>query len=132
MLLFMSMLSIIIPCYNEENRLNPQVIINFLQAKQNVFFIFVNDGSTDNTVQILERVCNQYPARVLILNKKKREGKGEAVREGLLQSIKNNQIEFHGFIDADLSVSLEEFFRLYEIISGSDKKFITEIGRAHV
>jgi glycosyltransferase involved in cell wall biosynthesis len=121
----MPMLSIIIPCYNEEKRLNPEIIINFLQNKLNIFLFFVNDGSTDNTVQILESIRKQFPERVFLLNKKKREGKGAAVREGLLESAKNNKIQFHGFIDADLSVSLKEFFRLYEIMSGSDKKFIT-------
>jgi glycosyltransferase involved in cell wall biosynthesis len=121
----MPMLSIIIPCYNEEKRLISEKLINFLQTKLNVLIFFVNDGSTDNTVEVIESIIKQFPDRVFLLNKKKREGKGEAVREGLMESIKNAQIEFHGFIDADLSVSLEEFFRLYQIISGSEKIFIT-------
>ncbi len=121
----MPKLSIIIPCYNEEKRLNLQEIISFLQSNPDVSIIFVNDGSKDNTIQKSESIISQFPDRVFLINKNKREGKGEAVRTGLLESMKNPKIEFHGFIDADLSVSLKEFFRLYEILANSDKKFIT-------
>ncbi len=121
----MSKLSIIIPCYNEEKRLNVHEIISFLQSNPDVFILFVNDGSRDNTIQKLETIINQFPDRTHLLNKTKREGKGEAVRAGLLESIKEQKIEFHGFLDADLSVSLKEFFRLFKILAGSDKKFIT-------
>lgn len=121
----MPKLSIIIPCYNEEKRLNLQEIISFLHTNPEVNIIFVNDGSKDNTIQKIESILHQFPDRILLLNKNKREGKGEAVRAGLLESIKNKKIDFHGFIDADLSVSLEEFLRLFKILAVSEKKFIT-------
>ncbi len=60
-------IDIIIPCYNENenilviyNAVNT-IFIEKLTAKYNHTFIFVNDGSTDNTSDILQKLSNENP-----------------------------------------------------------------------
>lgn len=120
----MPQLSIIIPCHNEERRLNVSSICSFLHEIKNTSIIFVNDGSTDSTYKVLEEIKQRHPGRVEIIQQQKQTGKAEAVRNGLLHSCEKTKASFHGFLDADLAVSLEEFFRLFQLLCASQKKFI--------
>ena len=45
--------TIIIPCYNEANRLHLEVFLNFACRHPNISFIFVDDGSKDLTISLL-------------------------------------------------------------------------------
>ena len=56
----MDNLSLIIPLYNEENRIkkNLRVIQNFLK-KRNVEVVFVNDGSNDNSDEIIRKFISK-------------------------------------------------------------------------
>ena len=47
---------IIIPCYNEENRLNVNAFINFIKEENDYHLCFVNDGSKDNTIDVLMKI----------------------------------------------------------------------------
>lgn len=120
----MSKIAIIIPCYNELKRLKTENILNFLSQHSEAKFVFVNDGSRDATKDILENIMNLYPDNIVVLNNSKRKGKAESIRIGLTESLKDPDITYHGFIDADLAVSLEEFYRLYNILSASNRQFI--------
>jgi dolichyl-phosphate beta-glucosyltransferase len=120
----MPALSIIIPCYNEEKRLPVKIIISFLRAKQNTRVILVNDGSTDKTAMLLHQIEEQHPNRVIILSHDKKRGKAEAVRTGMIESGKDRSYSYHGFLDADLSISPDELYRLYELVTSTQKKFI--------
>ncbi len=117
-------LSIIVPCYNEEKRLPAEKILSFLHAQPSVSLILVNDGSTDDTLSLLQTIRQSFPERVQIVSHEKKKGKGEAVRTGLLESTKTTSSTHHGFLDADLAISLEELYRLFDIINRSGKKFI--------
>ncbi len=111
-------ISIIVPCYNEEKIVyqNLLKIINYLKNHFDSFeIIAVNDGSTDKTLNELKKLQSVFPIR--ILNFERNEGKGRAVKEGILMSEK----EIVGFIDADLPVSIEELEKfLIEIENGYD------------
>ena len=48
----------IIPCYNEENRLPVIEFLNYAKVNKSVSFLFVNDGSKDNTLSLLEEMAN--------------------------------------------------------------------------
>src|SRR5512139_4038179 len=67
---------LVIPCYNEEKRLD---ISQFREALGGAYFLFVNDGSIDETLSFLE--ANQMEG-MCILNLDRNCGKGEAVRRG--------------------------------------------------
>ncbi len=116
--------AIIIPCYNEQARLNMELVLQFLSSRKEMKVIFVDDGSTDQTPQILEEIKQQLPSQVELVHHPKRKGKAEAVRSGLLESLKDNAVGQHGYLDADLSVSLEEFERLSRLLEINGKDFI--------
>jgi glycosyltransferase involved in cell wall biosynthesis len=100
--------AVVIPCYNEERRLNPDAFVNALSSNPNLTFIFVNDGSTDNTLQVVQKICQASPDRALSLSLNKNAGKGEAVRQGMLFLSGKKTYDVIGFWDADLSVHLDE------------------------
>lgn len=96
---------IIIPCYNEYERLKINAFAACIKTNDNVDFIFVNDGSTDNTREIISGLCNSFPDRIIFIDLEINRGKAEAVRRGILKAIKMN-FEKIGYMDADLSTPL--------------------------
>jgi len=99
--------SIIVPVYNVEKYLEKclESIIN--QTLKNLEIICVNDGSTDNSLQILEDYAKK-DQRIKIINKKNR-GSGAAKNTGM----KNASGEYIGFVDSDDWVDLAMFEKLY-------------------
>lgn len=100
---------LIIPCYNEEKRLD---FPSFEKFSEDIVFIFVNDGSSDGTLKLLEgHASNNLLVHSLEMN----SGKAEAVRQGILFAESNpalKDIEWFGFWDADLATPLSELGNL--------------------
>lgn len=107
--------TIIIPCYNEEKRLSRKKFLHFLDKTQDVKFLFVNDGSTDNTGTLLDNLAGQRPDKIESMNLPVNQGKGEAVRLGLLKAMAGES-KIVGYWDADLSAPLNEILRLRQIL----------------
>ncbi len=116
-------LSVVIPAYNEERRLPQtlQSVVDYL-ARQSYTseVIVVDDGSRDNTAQVVESFRAAHPTVALIRNDHR--GKGYAVRAGMLAARGHIIL----FSDADLSTPIEEiaellpwFERGYGIVIGS-------------
>jgi glycosyltransferase involved in cell wall biosynthesis len=101
-------LSIIIPCYNEAERINLQLYDLFLNNVKDTLICFVNDGSTDQTVIVLQALQKKYPTQVHILSTSKNSGKATAVREGMCYCTQNFNQQKIAYLDADLATSLEE------------------------
>jgi glycosyltransferase involved in cell wall biosynthesis len=104
-------ISIVIPAYNEENRL-PATLDRVSQYVTQKGFLFaeilvVDDGSTDGTAAAVERARAAHPAIVLLQNPGNR-GKGYSVRHGMLKA----QGDWVLFSDADLSAPIEELDKL--------------------
>ncbi|HEX9164028.1 MAG TPA: glycosyltransferase, partial [Thermoanaerobaculia bacterium] len=72
-----------------------------------VDFLFVNDGSKDGTLALLERLHAEDPSRFAVLDLKKNSGKAEAVRHGI-QKAMDSAPDLVGFWDADLATPLTE------------------------
>ena len=102
--------TVVVPCYNEAARFRAEAFAQFLSAPGNrqVRFLFVNDGSRDNTLAVLEAFRAQFPERVSVLDQQPNRGKAEAVRNGMLQVIASGQAEVTGFWDADLATPLAQ------------------------
>lgn len=97
---------VVVPCYNEAGRLQPQRFSEFLAQDHPVNFLFVNDGSRDETLRLLELLRAKYPDRISVVDKQPNGGKAEAVRSGMLAAI-NNHAAVTGYWDADLATPLE-------------------------
>lgn len=117
-------LVIVVPCYNEYNRLNEGEYQSFLNSQASVYLLFSNDGSTDNTIGKLQQIKSGNPDQVGIYNLEKNKGKAEAVREGvnyvLSEGIGTDSI---AYLDADGSTSLDECYELSRLIS-EEKVFV--------
>ena len=120
-------ISIIIPCFNEEKRLQVVKFQEFLNQNKTCRLLFVNDGSMDNTLDIISGIASSNN-NSNVLNLKTNVGKAEAVRQGV-QYLKNNfEQEYIGYFDADLSTPLEEIEHFHELISNEGKNLLMVVG----
>jgi dolichyl-phosphate beta-glucosyltransferase len=108
---------IVVPCYNEENRLDVEEFRRFALDPHQVEFLFVNDGSSDRTVDVLTKLAASDSSRFSLLDLPKNGGKAEAVRQGTLAAIAKRP-EFVGFWDADLATPLGELPGFLELLTG--------------
>lgn len=114
---------VIIPCYNEEKRLKTEVYLECLKKLPNISILFVNDGSKDRTLDVLNNLAAQLPNQISVLTVAKNAGKANAIYEGANEALKKNP-EYIGYIDADLAVSLEAFHELLEVAKTQQKSFV--------
>ena len=111
--------SIVIPAFNEGTRLGPTLekVLGYVHAQNwDAEIIVVNDGSRDNTADIVRSFAAKDPALRLVENPGNR-GKGYSVRNGMLNA--HGQIVL--FSDADLSSPIEEAPKLFQALeAGAD------------
>jgi glycosyltransferase involved in cell wall biosynthesis len=109
----------VVPCYNEEKRLNLEYwneLVKIVGTK----WIFVNDGSSDNTLGLLQRI-----EKASVLSLDKNVGKAEAIRLGVLSTCAelNQETLNFGYIDADGAFAIEDIKRIIDISNNSKKDF---------
>lgn len=119
---------IVIPCYNEAERLLSAEFIAFVDDNTNFSILFVNDGSTDNTLEVLEKM-SENNTKINCVSLPKNQGKAEAVRTGVLMALKNPEINYVAYLDADLAIPLEEFERLFEITKNNSNYQFTYLSK---
>jgi dolichyl-phosphate beta-glucosyltransferase len=107
-------IALVVPCYNEATRLDGAVFDAYLKQQSDVLIVFVNDGSTDDTAAVLDRLHEQNPKNAVALHCAKNGGKAEAVRLGLLRAL-DDGAKFIGYWDADLATPLEEVRRFRQV-----------------
>lgn len=116
---------VVIPCYNEEKRLASDEFKQFVNSNLGYHLCFVNDGSEDNTLDVLHKLKKGSEGRISIYNCKENFGKAEAVRLGMLHLSKQQQFDYIGFLDADLSTNFEDFDALVDTIEASNFKIVS-------
>jgi len=116
--------AIIVPCYNESKRLNSEAFIGYAEKNKWVHFVFVNDGSSDDTFEIINYICKSNPEQMMCIDQKINVGKAEAVRQGFLKAI---NLDFYriGYWDADLATPLNVIDSLSVLLE--DKEVIAAI-----
>lgn len=97
---------VVVPCYDEERRLNVERFRAFLAGESDVKLLFVDDGSRDDTYGVLSRLAAEFPERAGVLRLAENRGKAEAVRQGMLTALAAEP-RFVGYWDADLATPLE-------------------------
>jgi dolichyl-phosphate beta-glucosyltransferase len=107
--------TLIIPCYNEARRLDTAALASLLDD-DTVDLLFVDDGSTDTTRQILDDLARARPQRIRVLALEQNSGKAEAVRRGLVSVIEAARTVVVGYLDADLATPPSEMHRLLGVL----------------
>lgn len=121
-------LSVVIPAYNEEERLRRFVpgIVASLEAGYSAFeIIVVSDGSADGTARTTRELAMRYPS-VRLIELKRNRGKGGAVRTGMLAA----RGRYVLFTDADQSTPIGEVAKLLAKLE--DEGFDMAIGSRSV
>jgi CheY-like chemotaxis protein len=116
---------VVIPCYNEEERLLSDDFLKFVDKHSGYHLCFVNDGSTDKTLDVLNNLRNGRENYISVYNCAKNGGKAEAVRLGMLHMAKMQDLDYIGFLDADLSTDLSDFDDLVSTIDNSNFKIVS-------
>jgi DNA-binding response OmpR family regulator len=117
-------IGVVIPCYNEEKRLLSDEFRDFVHKNLGYHLCFVNDGSKDKTLEVLQELVKGKEDYISVYDCEKNGGKAEAVRLGMLHLAKQSQFDYIGFLDADLSTDFADFNDLAETISNSKYKMV--------
>lgn len=123
---------LIVPCFNEARRLDMAAFVA-ATVSMPLWLVFVDDGSTDGTGDVVEAHAGE---RVWLIRLERNGGKGEAVRQGMLQAAKlpfYPHLDWIGFWDADLSTPLAELpkFLEFQALTGgpADALFGSRVSR---
>jgi len=116
---------VVIPCYNEEERLLSDEFLTFIDKNSGYHLCFVNDGSKDKTLEVLHELQKGREDFITVYDCEKNGGKAEAVRLGMLYMAKKADLDYIGFLDADLSTDLADFDDLVKTIETSDFKIVS-------
>jgi dolichyl-phosphate beta-glucosyltransferase len=111
---------VVVPCYNEGRRLPVREFHAFAAAHPGYAFLFVDDGSQDDTAQVLEAMRTERPGAFTVKRLARNSGKGEAVREGLLAAQRTNA-PFLAYWDADLATPLDTLPSFREVFQQKPK-----------
>jgi dolichyl-phosphate beta-glucosyltransferase len=112
-------ISVVTPCFNEGKNIQKNIkkIDDYLAPRFISYeIIAVNDGSRDNTDEELAKLQDEIQLKVI--DNAENQGKGGAVRDGMLASSGENEVVM--FLDSDLGIPIEEL-----------EKFIAEIGNGN-
>jgi len=116
---------VVIPCYNEAERLLSTEFTDFIDKNSGYHLCFVNDGSKDNTLEVLYKLQKGREDFITVYDCEKNGGKAEAVRLGMLYMAQRADLDYIGFLDADLSTDLADFDDLASTIENSDFKIVS-------
>jgi len=114
----MSEFTIIVPVYNEELNLErvEEELVSYLKiAKKETLILFVNDGSTDTSQQLIEGICLRNK-KFNYINFKENKGLSAALKAGF-DAVKTPLL---GYIDSDLQTSPNDFNILLDEIDNYD------------
>ena len=109
-------LILVVPCFNEEQRLPAEELRTFHLNDAKVEILLVDDGSTDGTPAMLESLCISDPSRFSVLALERNSGKAEAVRRGIVAAM-DRRPDLVGFWDADLATPLREIAGFLDVFA---------------
>ncbi|MBT8195732.1 MAG: glycosyltransferase, partial [Bacteroidia bacterium] len=115
---------IVIPCYNEADRLDFNNYRQFILNNPDYQLCFVNDGSKDATLKQLNSFKISVGEQVMVHNMPVNGGKAEAVRQGVKLMEKETRVDNIGFLDADLATGFDDYKRLVDHLNQNNLKMV--------
>jgi dolichyl-phosphate beta-glucosyltransferase len=112
--------TVVVPCYNEEERLPSRAIVDFARDQEDVGLLLVDDGSTDGTAALLEALTERVPTGLSRISLDRNSGKAEAVRQGIDYVMAHEEVQFTGYWDADLATPLDAIGRFANRLAADD------------
>lgn len=110
-------ISLIVPCYNEEENISKfYKEVKKVFVKEDYEIIFINDGSTDETLKELKKICKEKTPNVKIINFSRNFGKEAGIYAGL----QNACGKYVSIIDADLQQNPKYVLKMVEILDKND------------
>ncbi len=107
---------LIIPCHNEQSRINSDYFKEISEI-EGIKLVFVNDGSTDNTAEIIQSFG--WIGKSEVVNLKSNVGKANAIQTGMLWSLeKHYRAQWIGFLDADGAFDPASVQKILVVASG--------------
>jgi dolichyl-phosphate beta-glucosyltransferase len=111
----MSQTVVVIPCYNEAQRLQVEAFREYAAGHRSVRFLLVDDGSTDATAAVLRSMRDGDAEAFDVLTLPRNMGKAEAVRRGFLEAFERAP-DHVAFWDADLATPLDAIAEFIELL----------------
>ena len=111
---------VVIPCYNEEKRLNVPAVSAFLSEQPKLMLVFVDDGSRDGTGVMLGELVKRFPWQIRVVTLERNGGKAEAVRAGMAAAVES-EAPLVGYWDADFSTPLRLIPVMAELFEGKPR-----------
>jgi glycosyltransferase involved in cell wall biosynthesis len=116
----MKTLTVMVPIFNEERTIAQLVCqLSELPPETLEKCIFIDDGSTDHSVELLTQALNQSDLPHLIL-KKKNGGKASAIKEGAKHLSTSHVV----ILDSDLELETSDIAKLWEVVQKDDSDFV--------
>jgi len=119
-------ISIIIPAYNEEKRIEKTIrtyhqffLQQQIQHQLSFEFVVVLNGCKDNTIGVVERIRNDLTHNTIIIIDMQQAGKGLAIKAGFADALTRNN-DLIGFVDADMATAPQAFYDLITNIHDYD------------
>lgn len=117
-----SSIVIVIPAYNEENRIEKTLLtyFNYFETCKNltVYYLVVCNNCKDKTVEICENLQKTH-AQLSFMDLQP-GGKGFAIKQGFLKALEYSNIDYIGFVDADMATKPPYFYELICKVQGHD------------
>ncbi|MBU0671316.1 glycosyltransferase [Patescibacteria group bacterium] len=115
--------TIVIPAYNEGERIKPTLDGYCKYFKDEADILVVVNGCTDNTEEVVKNLAGKYSnLKYLVTND---PGKGGAVYHGF----KKAETEYIGFVDADMATTPQEYDKLIKAMDGNDGVIASRYGK---
>ncbi len=119
-------LSVVIPAFNEEKRL-PETLDKIRDYLENQSYdwevLILNDGSPDNTAQVVSEKIKTW-SNFRLIDNKVNKGKGGVVKQGILEA----KGDWRLFMDADNSTDISEIAKLWPYTSASSRQYLQTTG----
>ena len=112
------MIGLVIPVYNEENRLNFDYFKE-ISDLSGVFLLFVNDGSIDRSEELIKRFV-ESKNNCAYNSLRQNLGKAEALRYGFYELSAKPSIKYLGFLDSDAAFSVDDIKKISTLINSGD------------